>query len=144
MPDIPLQALHTASTTFLCGLIWCIQLVHYPSFRFVSPDRFVEFERFHTQAITWIVGPAMLLELLTAVVLLGSLGPGWGALNIVSVGAIWVSTALLSVPCHARLAEGFDADCIERLVWTNWPRTVLWSLRALAWLAAAAAAALGS
>ena len=133
MLDILLREAHMASTFFLCGLIWCIQVVHYPSFRFVHPDRFVEFERFHTRAITWIVGPAMLLEITTAVVLLGSLSPGWGALNIASVGAIWISTALLSVPCHTALAKGLDVEIIDKLVQTNWPRTVLWSLRAMAW-----------
>ena len=134
MLDSLLQELHMASTFFLCGLIWCIQLVHYPSFRFVHPERFVEFERFHTQAITWIVGPAMLLELFTAVLLLGSLRPALGILNVASVGAIWISTALLSVPCHSQLASGYSAESIDRLVHTNWPRTVLWSLRMMAWL----------
>lgn len=139
MLDTLLREAHMASTVFLCGLIWCIQLVHYPSFRFVHPDRFVAFERFHTRAITWIVGPAMLLELLTAIGLWGLLPPLWAALNLASVLAIWTSTALLSVPCHTALAKGFDESLIDRLVRTNWPRTVLWSLRMLAWLSLAEA-----
>ena len=138
MLDTLLREAHMASTFFLCGLIWCIQLVHYPSFRFVHHDRFVEFERFHTRAITWIAGPAMLLELLTALLLLGHLSPGWDILNVASVATIWVSTWLLSVPCHTALAKGFDAAIIDRLVQSNWPRTIVWSLRALAWICFAA------
>lgn len=36
------------------------------------------------------------------------------------------STALLQVPCHSILAKGFDATAHERLVNTNWIRTICW------------------
>jgi hypothetical protein len=42
-----------------------------------------------------------------------------------------MSTARLQVPCHRKLARGFDADVARRLVATNWIRTVCWSLRLL-------------
>ena len=44
---------------------------------------------------------------------------------------IWLSTALLQVPCHNRLVNGFDPKIHHRLVKTNWIRTVAWSLRAI-------------
>lgn len=40
-----------ATSIFLCGLIWVIQLVHYPSFHFVEDSRFIDFQAFHTQRI---------------------------------------------------------------------------------------------
>ena len=39
--------------------------------------------------------------------------------------------AFLSVPQHAVLARGFDADAHASLVTTNWVRTVAWSARGL-------------
>ena len=43
---------------------------------------------------------------------------------------VWGSTALIQMPLHARLARGFDMLLIERLVATNWLRTLAWSARA--------------
>ena len=41
------------------------------------------------------------------------------------------STILLSVPLHARMARGYSPDIGRRLVLTNWPRTIAWTLRAV-------------
>lgn len=139
--------LHLVVTAFLCGLIWIVQLVHYPLFDRVAPDGFIDFEAAHQQRITWIVAPAMLLEAFTAAWWLlvcwrsGDL-VGFAVANALFVVALWASTALLSVPEHARLAAGFDPEAHRRLVDTNWVRTAVWSLRtvglaALAWRATA-------
>ena len=55
------------SAFYLTGLIWTIQWVHYPLFEMVSPDQFTKYEAAHTIAITAIVGPVMVAELVTAV-----------------------------------------------------------------------------
>ena len=47
------------------------------------------------------------------------------ALLIVSV---WSVTALVSVPLHRRLSNGYDACAVQRLINTNWLRTAGWSL----------------
>lgn len=44
---------------------------------------------------------------------------------------IWCSTFALQVPCHNRLAGGFDTRIHRRLVRGNWLRTIAWSLRAV-------------
>ncbi len=64
----------------------------------------------------------------------------------VNMGAlllIWLSTFLLSVPCHEHLAktdmnETSLIEKIQRLVKTNWPRTILWTLRSIVLLASLA------
>jgi hypothetical protein len=38
------------------------------------------------------------------------------------------STIFLSVPLHARMARTFDSSTGPRLVLTNWPRTIAWTL----------------
>ena len=47
----------------LVGLIWTIQVVHYPSFSYVDNDHYIDFQHFHMRAITYIVMPLMLFEL---------------------------------------------------------------------------------
>jgi hypothetical protein len=36
-------------------------------------------------------------------------------------------TVGVSVPCHRRLSAGYDDAVLDRLVRTNWYRTVAWS-----------------
>lgn len=132
--------IHAAATWFMVGLIWVIQLVHYPLMSYASQERFVEFETAHQMRISLIVLPVMLTELTTAV-LLAILTPEpiasrtYWVLLLLLVG-VWASTFFFQVPCHNRLGQGYDLPAIKRLVATNWIRTVLWTARGLAvgWL----------
>lgn len=137
-----------ASTLFMTGLIWFVQIVHYPLFAAVGSDAFAAYSRSHQALTTFVVGPPMLVEALTAAVLVIARPAGvpswmpWTGLAL--VGVIWLSTAALQIPAHARLSSGFDPAVGAALVSTNWIRTVAWSLRALivcamAWQAAEAA-----
>ncbi len=124
-----------ASTLFMTGLIWLIQLVHYPLFAQVGRDEFVNYEDMHRRMITPVVGPVMLLELVTTMGLLvkrPETMPAWAAWTGLGLAAlIWLSTALLQVPEHGVLSNGFNTAAHQRLVSTNWLRTVAWSLRSL-------------
>lgn len=121
----------------MTGVIWIIQLIHYPSFRFIDFQKFSNFQKFHTTTITFVVGPMMTLEIFSALYLLilNDFSAFWIIQMIVLV-AIWLCTAFLSVPLHTLLAQPHISD-IERLqvtqilVKTNWPRTLLWSFRSL-------------
>ena len=129
-----LLALHALATIMMAGLIWFVQLVHYPLFPLVGAGDFVRYERQHTRRVTWIVAPLMGLEALTAIgLVLLTDGAAIRALAIVGlllVALIWVSTAFVQVPCHRRLSVSFDMPTARRLVTTNWVRTVAWTLRA--------------
>ena len=133
--------LHLASTLALVGLIWTIQLVHYPLMARVGAD-FVAYHSDHCARIAWLVAPLMGLEALTSILLLAQRPAGvsatWAWVGIGLVALIWISTALLSVPEHSRLQQGFDAAAVERLVRTNWIRTVAWTVRGVlvVWIAA--------
>ncbi|MHC4080233.1 MAG: hypothetical protein ACYS15_09345 [Planctomycetota bacterium] len=131
----------------MTGLIWFVQIVHYPLMRRVGAVDFVAYERHHMQRTTWVVAPLMLLEAVTAVLIAATAPAGvsrvlaWSGLALVAW--IWFSTAALQVPCHRRLQAGFDPATLSRLVATNWGRTAAWSVRsvlALALLGAANAA----
>ena len=127
-----LEQIHQLVTYALLGLIWTIQLVHYPSFRFVEESSFTRFEQFHTKSISIIVMPLMLVELTLVSVLLFRSGFAFSSIASFSIVVlIWLSTFFLSVPCHERLSRGKDMATIDRLISTNWPRTLLWSLKAV-------------
>ncbi len=124
--------INLCATLFLTGLIWVIQVVHYPSFRFVSEKEFLAFHQFHSQRISYLVIPTMTIELITSGILWWL--STWFSLNSIGfylVILIWISTALFSVPCHSKLLHGKDMNILNKLVSTNWIRTVLWSTKML-------------
>ena len=127
----------TAACIFMTGLIWMVQLVHYPAFRFVEVGQFKKFQNFHSERITWIVAPVMAIELVTASILLfldhKSLLAQW---NAASVLLLWLLTAIVSVPIHNQLARSHSKVAVEKLILTNWPRTIVWSARSVVLLAA--------
>ena len=128
-----------AVTWALVGLIWTIQLVHYPLFRLVGEATFSQYHAAHSTWISVLVMPLMLAELAVAVLLVlfppapafGVRGVVWAGLGLALVGVVWLSTFALSVPQHNALASGFDARAHALLVSTNWVRTVVWTARGL-------------
>ena len=124
-----------AATLYMTGLIWFVQVVHYPLLGAVGESDFPAYEQRHMSLTTWVVAPPMLIEAATAILLFWlrptgvSIGFVWA--GVVLLASIWLSTAFLQVPCHEALAKGFDANFHQRLVSTNWIRTVAWSLRGL-------------
>jgi hypothetical protein len=130
-------ASHLCATWALVGLIWTVQLVLYPMFSSVGPAEFKSYHKRHTTRITWVVAPLMLVELLTvAWMLLGGKRDLWLLLSIAPLGFNWLSTWLVQVPLHERLSSGFDPRAHQRLVGTNWWRTLSWTLRGFAVLMA--------
>src|SRR3954465_15471044 len=91
-----------ASTLFMTGLIWFVQVVHYPLFAEVDPGRFPRYHAAHSRATTRVVIVPMVVELLSSVVLALRVGGGldsalaWGGL-VAAVGT-WLSTIALQVP----------------------------------------------
>lgn len=129
MTDAVLIA-HALSTTAMAGLIWFVQIVHYPMFARVGSESFSRYALEHQTRTTVVVLPLMLTELVSAVWLGFTLATPVAWAGVVLVAMVWASTFLLQVPIHARLGSGFDARLVRRLVLTNWVRTALWSARA--------------
>ena len=129
---------HAAATWALVGLIWTIQLVHYPLFAQAAGESFKTYHQRHTTRITWIVAPLMLAESFTAMGLLiaGSRDP-WLLASLAPLAFNWLSTWRVQIPLHDKLAAGFDPRAHQRLVATNWWRTAAWTLRGISLLLAA-------
>lgn len=125
---------HLAVTGCLAGLIWYVQVVHYPGFCLVG-ESFSEYHAAHVRRTTLVVGVLMPLELLGAACLVwllwGTADQAAAVVGIILIGVIWLSTALLQVPDHHRLERSFSRKVALRLVRTNWIRTGAWSARLL-------------
>ena len=128
-----LLAVHLAATAGMMGLIWFVQVVHYPLFAAVDPDRFVAYEVAHTRLTAWVVGPLMAVVGVSALVIAALLRDEVGIVlplvGLSLLAVIHASTVFLQVPAHRRLSAAYDAEVQQRLVRTNWVRTVGWSLR---------------
>ena len=124
--------LNVISAFLLTGVIWTIQIVHYPSFHFIDKQSFTNFHHFHERRISIIVMPLMLIELTTSTALyINNMSSIVFALNLLIVVLIWCSTFFIQVPIHSILSQKKDKKLIEKLVNTNWIRTFLWSMRML-------------
>ena len=122
-----------AATWFMVGLIWMVQVVHYPLFRTVPADVFNSYEAAHTSAIGRLLILPAGLEVVSAAALVWYRPDGvplWMVmLSGALLAAIWVATALVQAPLHRRLLEGYDRAAVDRLIRTNWFRTGAWTLR---------------
>jgi len=127
--------IHLAATLAMTGIIWFIQVVHYPLFDHVPTVAFHAYENDHTRLTTMVVIPLMLIETLTGVLLFwrrpASVPRSLVLVGLGLLGVIWISTALLQVPQHLILAQGFHPAAHHFLVTSNWIRTVAWSARSL-------------
>ncbi len=125
--------LQLAATLVMVGLIWFVQLVHYPLFSQVGREKFQSYEAEHKRRVTWIVAPTMLLELVTAILLLWwrpvAVAPAEIWLGIGLLIAIWGITLCVQVPQHIALSLGYDEQVWQSLVRGNWWRTTAWSAR---------------
>ena len=125
--------LHLIATSVMVGVIWVIQLVHYPSFHFVELKQYTTFQRFHMARISYVVIPAMLTELFTLILIVIPMDQ---IDNLVLASAIllifiWIMTAVFFSGVHQKLTLGYDQTVVDKLVKLNWGRTLLWTLRLL-------------
>ena len=138
--DIILIAQAIASAA-MCGLIWFVQVVHYPLFARIDTAHAAGYPDENQRRTGLVVIPPMLVEGATAALLAINPPPGitraTALIGLLLVILVWLSTAVVQMPLHARLHEvGHQPQLVTALVRTNWFRTVLWTARALlaAWM----------
>ncbi len=140
LEDVILVAQAVASAA-MCGLIWFVQGVHYPMFAAIAGDRSRDYALENQRRTTPVVVPFMLVELVAAAAIAcwppAGVGRGIALAGLALVAVIWLSTFLVQVPLHARLAgDGHSPAAVAALVRGNWIRTVAWTARAVlaAWM----------
>lgn len=118
----------------MVGMIWTIQLVHYPLFADVGPDSYVAFQAEHVDRI----GPFLLVPwLLEGLTLLGVLWLAFlgdrrdlrapAVFGAVAMAVVLVISGFWSAPAHGDLADGFDEAVHDRLMTANLVRSFAWT-----------------
>ena len=123
--------IHLFATIFMVGLVWFVQLLHYPLFHQVSLENFQGYHQRYLRESGFLIAPVMLVEVISGSVLVFLKADLLLILNMTFLALIWLSTFLLQVPFHNRLGEQRNEQIIRKLVNSNWLRTVLWSVRGL-------------
>ena len=124
---------HLIFTSIMTGVIWVIQIVHYPSFHFIEKELYTAFQKFHMNKISIIVIPIMLAELITGMMLFldkSSKSP-FLTISIIILVLIWLITGVFFTKAHNELIAGYQELVVNQLVAMNWIRTLLWTLRLL-------------
>ena len=117
------------STSLMVGVIWVIQLLHYPSFHFINDKKYIEFQNFHMRRISFIVIPTMLTELASALLLAYFFRSSLTIILLALLLGVWAITLIFFTKLHQKLTNGYNQTIVYRLVQINWSRTILWSLR---------------
>ncbi len=118
-------------SSYMLAIIWLIQLIHYPSFLHINENEFKDFHAKHTQIMGFLVGPIMVLELIISCMQL-STGVNASSISLlIIVLCLWFFTFFVSVPIHNKLSGGFQKTLIQKLILTNWLRTLLWTIKFL-------------
>lgn len=65
-PAAILFSSHLLATTAMVGLIWFVQVMHYPLSAAVGSDGFVRYERLHQRRTSLAVGPLMAVQLVSS------------------------------------------------------------------------------
>ena len=122
---------HLISTAIIVGIIWVIQVVHYPSFHFIETDEYLSFQKFHMDKIAYIVVPVMLIESITGFILIYNDINTVLIISMILLLLIWALTGLFFAPMHQKLMSGYQEELVEKLVKINWVRTIFWTIRLL-------------
>jgi len=119
----------------MTGIIWLIQIIHYPLFKLVGDKNFNSYHKFHIRKTSVVIAAPMTLEALTAAYLIFFVNEYRSNVlfltSLALLGLIWAVTFFVSVPKHGILSKGFNDAVISSLIKTNWIRTITWSIRAV-------------
>ena len=136
-----------AAALVMTGVIWFVQVVHYPLFDAVPAAGWTAFHARHSTRVTFVVVPPMLVELVTAAWLVldrpAGVGRALAVAGLALAAASWALTLFVAAPDHGRLGDGWDAAIARRLITRGWFRTATWTGHAAVALAMLAAAGTG-
>ena len=128
-----INLIHFFSTFWMLVVIWFVQVLHCPIFLAVPKEARVNFAHHHQTGISFLVMPAMLIELFSLVLLWSQFSANINFyICTISLIIIWISTFILQVPCHNSLLINPTDRVINKLVSTNWIRTTFWTIKSIA------------
>ena len=111
----------------LVVLIWLVQLIIYPSFRYLDRQKLVFWHSKYSTRISLVVMPLMLGQLLITVLQLNE-GSVISYIIALLVLMVWILTFLYFVPLHGKFSRNeINETSLDGLVNVNWWRTLFWT-----------------
>lgn len=113
----------------LVVLIWVVQLIIYPGFKFYSSNELARWHPLYTNRISIIVAPLMLMQLFFRLAALVQDFNGFQLVLFVLILVVWAITFLVAVPLHSRIDKRIESvNSIISLIKWNWYRTLIWTI----------------
>lgn len=110
-------------------LIWLVQLVIYPSFKYYQEEDLMLWHKRYVIKITYVVMPLMIGQLSLAIVQISTTFNHYYLINLILIILVWISTFFQFLPMHNKISFGeIDTSMLDRLVYKNWLRTMLLTL----------------
>ena len=126
---ITIPELHSLFDFGMCVVLWLVQLVIYPSFLRLKTSKLLAWHKAYTFRVSFVILPLMFGQLVLAILSVTE-GPSileW--LAFVFVLVCWTLTFFVSVPLHRKIEQNdITRETRQKLIMTNWPRTILWSV----------------
>ena len=126
---ISVPEIHSLVDFGMCVVLWLVQLVIYPSFLRVEPSELIAWHKAYTFRVSFVILPLMLGQLVITILSVWE-DPSileWVAFTFVLV--CWILTFFVSVPLHRKIEQNdITRETRQKLIMTNWPRTILWSV----------------
>ena len=124
------EILKCISDIGLFVLIWIVQLVIYPSFKYYEASDLIIWHNEYTKRISIVVMPLMLIQIFqTVYFMIINYSDGMQTFYTVLVLLTWITTFMIFVPLHALISKGeHKSESLDKLVNYNWVRTLLWTL----------------
>ena len=126
---ITISELHSLVDFGMFVVLWLVQLVIYPSFLRIESSDLLAWHKAYTLRVSFVILPLMFGQL--ALSILSVVGDAsileWTAFVFVLV--CWILTFFVSVPLHRKIEQNdITRETRQKLITTNWPRTILWSV----------------
>ncbi|MEM8867164.1 MAG: hypothetical protein AAGC73_02745 [Verrucomicrobiota bacterium] len=138
MDALPISLIRHLADFGMLVILWLVQLVIYPSFLRISADQLVLWHRSYTTRVGFVIIPTMFTQLFCQLWAATTSGGTLNYLSLTTVLVCWILTFFVSVPLHNKISNGEgEPATLNRLIQTNWPRTVLWTLAFILGIAAA-------
>ena len=112
--------------SILVGVILMTQILSYPLLLKLGISNFYNYYNSYTNRISFIVIPLMIFEVLLSIILNIILNNFYLFASNILLIVVWGSTFFIQVPIHNKLSSNHSYVLINKLIYTNWIRTIAW------------------
>ena len=102
------------------------QIISYPLLLKLNKNNFYDYYNSYTKRISFIVIPLMTFEVLLTITLNIILNNFYLYASNILLLVIWGSTFFIQVPIHNKLSSSHSNLLVNKLISTNWIRTIAW------------------